>query len=184
MNRSDILTTQISEDMRAEGKKFASAISSINNKHTLDAYNKRDYIGSLGHQAVENIMHSKNLYFESNTGVQIGPDKYDILFSGDKIDVKSSHKNNYDIEKWWKYQNFLVLEHQIKRGVLQQKDSLVFCIVDGPRDSVHIFGGIQVNEFLRKAQKVGPKTHPHLKWDNRQIKVHQLKPFWEFIYRV
>ena len=183
MNRADIITIEIDDFMRRAAEDYSKAVARLDKKHTLQAVSgmKHDYYGHLAEQAVQQLLESKNIPFESGELIG-GPDDYDFEIYDKKVDVKATHRNNYDIDKWWNYQNFLVFQHQIDRGILEKKDSLIFCVIDDPRSKVYVFGGIYVNEFMKKARYAGPSTNPNLKWDNMQISVLALTPFWRFIY--
>lgn len=168
--------------MRVAANDYAKKVADLKKRNTVKATSKHDYYGYLAHQAVENKLEQNNLEFESKQEVG-GPDAYDILFTGDKIDVKATHRDHYDIDTWWEYQNFLVFKHQVDREVLQQKDSIIFCVVDDPSSLVYIFGNISVDDFLSKSHIVGPHNTKHLKWDNYQISAKKLTPLWEFLLR-
>lgn len=183
IQRKDILTVPISDEMRAGANEYASATAKLNTSRRVRSISKHDYYGNIGHRAVELLFDGRNLQYSSDASPRKTPDDYDILFAGDRIDVKSTHRNNYDIDKWWKYQKFLVFEHQVNRGILQKKDSIVFCVVDDKESTTYIFGAILVTDFIKKAKKVGPDTNPNLKWENREISIYHLKPFWKFMLR-
>lgn len=185
VNREDIISVPILETERVNAEQYAIELAQQDRDYRVKPMkgHSHDYYGYLAQSAVDGVLEDKGVAFESQKAKPT-PDSFDLKIADETYDVKATHRNNYDIDKWWNYQKFLIFEHQIERGIIQKKDSLIFCIVDDPKSYVYIFGALSVNDFLKFAKKVGPKTNPNLKWDNREISVTALRPFWKYIYHV
>lgn len=184
MTLEHVTRIEISDAMRQEAEKEAKLFevrkNDINHVNPKGG-NRHDYIGSLGHQAVEEALKQYGVDFESVRG-KLKPDNCDIEIVTDngsiKIDIKA-------VERPFKphYINttqFLVFQHQIDRGIIQKKDWLIFVLIDG--DYAYIFGCISVSDFLLKGKHVGADTTDgRIKYDNWGINAYNLVPLGDFL---
>jgi hypothetical protein len=172
---TDVKTVVITDSMQRaatdEAMELAGITSGLRNAHGFGSKN-HDYVGSIAHQAVERLFERYGMIYESSRGGKTS-DEWDILYDGDKIDVKGTRGELSD--KWFFNESFLIFQHQVDRGIIQKKDYLVFVKVG--EEKAYIFGIIATDDFLQKA------VDRKLKYDNKEIKAHQLKPFDRYVFR-
>lgn len=183
MERIDIVNIDISDFMRAEAEREYEALKIKWGKKSHPTINKygnqvrRDYIGSLAHQAVEHAFYNLNLpYYSTRKEMYQGGDSLDIQYEEDKIDVKGTEKEFN--EKYFYNEQFLVFQHQLDNPKIELLTHFIFVTIDPDYQTARIYGAITLNDFLKESKEV------NLMYKNKGIKAYQLTPFRKYVYRV
>lgn len=177
MERESIVTIDLNDDMVREAEQMGAWLDK--NKQgakTRDAYQGKNVIGNLAHNAVEVAFNNHGLIYESTRLVQYkGGDKCDIIYEDDYIDVKGTHGKP---DQWFYNKEFLVFQAELDDPKIEAITHFIFVVVDLPGMQAHIYGVIGREQFLSRSYPV------RLKYDNQAIKSRQLTPFNNYIFRV
>lgn len=177
MDISDILTVDLDDDMiRTAEAEQVWLDEHKQGAKTRNAYNDKDIVGSLAHQAVEVSFANYNVPFTSTRLERYDRgDTCDIVYEDDTLDVKGTHGK---IDQWFYNKGFLVFQAQLDDPKTEAITHFVFVLVDRDAYKAHIFGVIRRTEFLDKSTPVT------LKYENRRILARQLTPFSKYVYRI
>ena len=174
MEKTDLITVEISQSMIEEAKKEADFLKIRYGEKTRAAYEDRDLIGSLAHQVVEKKLQELELPFISHRTKKMVGDDFDIYYEGDVIDVKGTHG---ELDQWFYNKEFLVFQKQLDDPKIEKINYFVFVMISKDLKTGWIFGAISVRDFLEKSRQVT------LKYENRGIRAYQLKKFLDYVYR-
>lgn len=175
MNLSDISSVPITPHMISEAEAEMERRKSKWGATTRAAYELRDLVGSLAHQAVENKFDEFGFPYTSTRLEEYEKgDVLDIIYEDDTIDVKGTHG---ELNKQYFYnQEFLVFQQQLDSEKMLLISHLVFVQVG--KNDAYIFGAITVPEFREKCRPV------KLKYENQGIRAYQLTPFSDYVLRL
>lgn len=167
-----IIEFPISSEMIALALEHKQKISAQkqHSSFTVPLNKDRDYLGSLGQQAVIEYIFSKGFtpeyteYFDP----QKSHDDCDLIWRG-KLDVKTSSFDTPEIMSWSK---LLISDHQREKRV----DNYVFVKVK--EEEAYILGQLPYDDFWDISIPIQYKTPAHY------VTFKQVLPFREFLYGV
>lgn len=182
-SRSNLLTVDITAEMLKEAQTEAEWLRAHKiGATTRAAKNDRDIIGSLAHQIVESKFDDLGLPYKSTRKEQYKRgDTLDIMYENDKIDVKGTEGEPN--EKYFYNEQFYVFARQVDDPKFMQLSHLIFCKIAHDRSQGWIYGVMSVPDFIDGCVFVPAGTHG-LRWDNQEVRAHQLKPFLSYVFRV
>lgn len=167
-----IIEYHISQDMIDLATLHEQKISAQkqHSQTTLPLNKRRDFLGSLGQQAVIEYLFSKGFspeytdYFDA----KINRDECDLVWRG-KLDVKTS---SFDTEEIMSWSRLLISDHQKDKRV----DNYIFVKVKD--DEAYILGQLPYDDFWDISKPITYKTPCHY------VTFKQLKGFREFVYGI
>jgi len=175
MNLDDIISVDFSQSDIDASREWQTFMDVKNDGAKTDNLNpNKNMYGYLGHLAVEMVLSSQGVDFQSTRIVKYKQgDEYDLAIVNDRIDVKA-HPRELD-PKWFFNENLLVLEIDVEK-YKKTGELTHFCFVRVKPDMTegYVFGMIEWSRFLELAEPVTYKAPSY------QIKSRQLTPILKY----
>lgn len=179
MNREEILTVDFDATDVTEAVEAARFFDQNKHANRVDLKDDRDVIGALGHLAVETCFANAGVPYHSTRSEKYkkGGDKYDLLYADDFIDIKSTVERG-GIHRFYYNVPFLVLQSQLDNPKTDLITHFCFVTVEPDYRRAHVYGVISRLQFLEHG------TPRILKYENMEIRSHQLTPLRKYIFKV